>query len=213
MPAAHWMLNYLQVYNLSTRVALAPVSGLSVLVVLGAMLLPVWARAAPDVLGALPQEWRDDGGGEFDLTLLRGHPVVFAMAYASCRRVCPMTMESLNKVQRALDDRRITADVIIVGYDPGDDPATWRHYRKSRHLTRPNWHFLSGREADIGRFARALGFEYWKYDEHVMHDFKIVFVSAEGRVVDGLTWSNREQDLSAQSGPACHFLNPSGSCP
>ena len=213
MPAAHWMLNYLQDYNLSTRVAPAPASWVAVLVVLGTVLAPVCARAAPDVLGALPQEWREDSGGAFDFILLRGHPVVFAMAYASCRRVCPMTLQSLNKVQQALDDRGIAAEVVIVGYDPGDDPATWRHYRTTRHLTHPNWHFLSGREADIEHFARVLGFEYWKYDEHVMHDFRIVFVSAEGRVVDGLTWSNRDQDLSAQTGPACHFLNPSGSCP
>ena len=204
---ARALLNYRQGFDLSTHWAF------KAMFVSVALLLSVCTLAEPEVLGALPQKWRDDGGGNFDLTMLRGRPLVFAMAYASCRRVCPMTMESLRKVQAALDGRGIAADIVIIGYDPADDPATWRRYRQSHRLNYPNWHFLSGNDAAVRQFARLLGFDFWKYDEHVMHDFRIVFVAPDGRVVDGLSWSNRNQDLLAGSGPACHFLNPSGSCP
>ena len=179
------------------------------------VLMEAWslARPAPVTLAAVPQIWRDESGGAFDLGALRGHPVVVTMAYASCRRVCPTTMQSLRKVQRALDDHGVAADVIIVGYDPKDDPSVWQRYRQKQGLVYPNWHFLSGAEPDIRRFASLLGFDFWMYDEHVMHDFKIVFIDPQGEVVAGLSWSSRNEALLSQAAAACHFLNPNGSCP
>ena len=104
------------------------------------------------------------------------------MAYASCHRVCPMTMRSLETLQGELDAAGAQATFIVVGYDPEhDDPAAWRAYRRERGLTRPNWLFLTAHDdAQVRRFAGRLGFEFWRYDEHVMHDERVVVLAPGG---------------------------------
>jgi len=39
---------------------------------------------------------------------------------------------------------------------------------------------LTGTPADTERLARLLGFEFWHYDEHVMHDYRIVALGDDG---------------------------------
>ncbi|HXO15543.1 MAG TPA: SCO family protein, partial [Steroidobacteraceae bacterium] len=123
------------------------------------------ARASATGLAELPPVWLDDRGQPFDLRTLQGHPVVLTMAYATCHRVCPMTMRRLQQMQRDFDRRGTTAEFLVIGYDPDrDDAAAWHQYRETRHLTRSNWHFLIGPRAAVEQTARQLGFEFWKYD-------------------------------------------------
>ena len=132
-------------------------------------------------LAVLPQSWRDDTGRSISLTGLSGQRVVLTMAYANCHRICPMTIEGLRRLQAALDAKGEHAEFVIVGYDPeNEDPATWRHYRSSHHLERSNWHFVTGSVTDTARLARQLHFELWKYDEHVMHDSRVLLFDSQG---------------------------------
>ena len=132
-------------------------------------------------LAVLPQSWQDDSGRALSLTELSGRRVVITMAYAICHRICPMTIDALKRLQAALDAKAEQAEFVIVGYDPeNEDPAAWREYRRSHHLGRRNWHFVTGSMADTAQFARQLHFELWKYDEHVMHDSRVLLFDADG---------------------------------
>ena len=137
--------------------------------------------AGGSLLEQLPQEWHDDRGNATRLGEFQGRRVVFTMAYASCRRICPATIAHLKRLQSELDARGESAEFVIVGYDAAiDDPQTWHEYRESRGLTRDNWHFLIGTPESTAQFARRLGFGFWKYDRHVMHDYRIVVIGAGG---------------------------------
>jgi protein SCO1/2 len=145
----------------------------------GVRTTPAYASATG--LAGLPAAWLDDRGQPFDLRTLQGHAVVLTMAYATCHRVCPMTMRRLQQIQRDFDRRGTSAEFLVIGYDPDrDDAAAWRQYRETRHLTRSNWHFLIGTRAAVEQTARQLGFEFWKYDEHVMHDTRILYFDERG---------------------------------
>ena len=146
---------------------------------------PAPATAATAQLEQLPAGWLDDSGQHFQLGSLRGQILVLTMAYASCHRVCPLTMQRLQKLQRDFDSSGTNAHFVIIGYDPeADDPATWRQYRRTRHLTRGNWHFLVGSRAAVEQTARQLGFQFWRYDQHVMHDSRIVFFNEDGALIE-----------------------------
>lgn len=135
------------------------------------------------VLAQLPQRWQDDQGRDVSLSDFGGRRVYFTMAYASCRRICPMTMARLQELQHEADASGTAVEFVIVGYDPTvDDPQAWQQYRHSRGLDRDNWHFLSGTPANTEQFARRLGFPFWKYDRHVMHEFRIVVVDEHGEL-------------------------------
>jgi cytochrome oxidase Cu insertion factor (SCO1/SenC/PrrC family) len=92
-----------------------------------------------------------------------------------------MTMQHLAAMQQELDSRGADAEFVIVSYDPKrDDAASWHRYRTDRRLTRDNWHFLIGTRDDVERLAAILGFGFWRYDEHVVHDFRIVALNTDG---------------------------------
>lgn len=165
--------------------------GARTLLVAPALLLLTLPGAWPAVAGVsatrlaqLPGAWLDDSGQRFDLHSLEGHAVVLTMAYATCHRVCPMTVKRLQQVQREYDRRGTRAEFVVIGYDPdSDDPAAWRQYRESRHLTRSNWHFLIGAREAVEQTARQLGFEFWRYDQHVVHDSRILYFDERGTLV------------------------------
>lgn len=146
--------------------------------------LPALEAGTPEhatILRDLPQLWRDDAGRAFNLTQLAGSPVVLTMAYASCHRICPMTIQRLQQLQKDFDTQRIGAEFVIVGYDPeADDAAAWHRYRRTRHLSRANWHFLVGSPQQVAQFAHTLGFEFWKADDHVMHGGRVLYLDAQG---------------------------------
>jgi protein SCO1/2 len=139
-------------------------------------------------LDLLPQRWTDDLGRELKLSELRGRRVILTMAYANCHYICPMTFDGLLRMQQALDVRGEQASIIVVGYDPTNDkPSDWHHYRMNHRLSRANWHFLSGSEEVTRELAGQLGFGFWKYDEHVMHESRVVVFGADGTMQIALT--------------------------
>jgi protein SCO1/2 len=145
---------------------------------------PAPSGATTSALSALPALWRDDQGQPFDLRSLEGHVVVLTMAYASCHRICPISISRLQQLQQDFDRHGTSAEFVIIGYDPeSDDAATWHQYRASRHLTRGNWHFLVGTRPMVEQTARQLGFGFWKYDAHVMHDLRILHFDERGTLV------------------------------
>jgi cytochrome oxidase Cu insertion factor (SCO1/SenC/PrrC family) len=147
-------------------------------------------------LEQLPQQWRDDRGAPLALTELLGKRVVVAMAYTHCRTICPATIAELKHMQRMLDARGEQASFVIVGFDPdADDPASWHQYRINHHLERSNWHFLTGSRQATRQFAHQLGFDFWTYDTHVMHESRLVVFDAQGQ------WRGAVHPASA-NGPA-----------
>jgi protein SCO1/2 len=147
---------------------------------------PVAASSSTGLLSTLPAAWLDDEGRPFDLRTLQGRRVVLTMAYATCHRVCPVTMRRLQQIQRELDERGGRAEFVVIGYDPEhDDAVAWHQYRAQRHLTRGNWHFLTGTRAAVEQTARRLGFGFWLYEQHVMHDLRIVWFDQHGALVAG----------------------------
>jgi cytochrome oxidase Cu insertion factor (SCO1/SenC/PrrC family) len=136
--------------------------------------------------GAVP--WVEADGATHTLDDYKGRPVVITMAYTSCRKTCSSSMLVLRRMQEMLARRGRDAAFVVVSYDPSrDSPAEWRRYREARRLP-PSWHFLSGDEADTRRLAEFLDLKYWAYDEHVMHDFRIVIFDADGRRKRDILW-------------------------
>jgi protein SCO1 len=131
-----------------------------------------------------PGHWQDDRAQGYRLESLRGAPTVLTMAYGACRRICSTSLRMLEQLQVTADQRQVALNFVVLGIDPAQDrPADWADYRTVRKLNRPNWQFLTGDEESVRQMAGQLGVRYWRYGEHTMHDFKIVLLSADGRVL------------------------------
>ena len=65
-------------------------------------------------------------------------------------------------------------------------------------MGRSNWHLLTGSEATTKEFAAQIGIEYWHMDEHILHDFKIVRLNAQGEIEKTITDYGDEPDTLLQ---------------
>jgi len=128
--------------------------------------------------------WIDDQGHLFALANLQGSYTVFTMAYGACRRVCSTSLRVVENLHALARERHIALNFAVIGLEPDDDkPSDWAAFRVERKLQFDDFQFLSGDEAATTDMARRLGLHYWHYGEHTMHDFRIVLVSPEGRIV------------------------------
>ena len=151
--------------------------------------LPAPAFAAEPRLWAFDGLWDDDARQHVRLARWAGRPALLALAYGACRKTCSTTLRLLQQAQADADARGIGLDVIVVSLDPATDtPQAWRAFRAERGLLRPNWHFLAGPPAQTRRLADLLGVRYWVYDDHVLHDFRIVAVHPDGHIVARMQW-------------------------
>jgi protein SCO1/2 len=139
------------------------------------------------------RSFTDSDGRELRLSALQGPLIVMSMAYGNCRKVCKATTVTLAEIQKRLDRMNARADFVIVSYDPvHDTPAAWSDWRARRHLDRGNWHFLSGDPESTRRIARDLDLNFWTYDDHIVHDFRIVMFDAKWQWLGEIDEARRE---------------------
>jgi protein SCO1 len=175
---------------------------LSLLALLCSALPQAAAAADADSPYALPLQWQDDQGNPVRLEQFRGKPLLLTMAYATCRETCSYALRRLDQLQQEAAQAGQAVQIVIVSYDPANDgPKSWTNYRQHHSYVHPNWHFLTGSDAATRELAGALDFKYWSYDEHVVHDFKILLLDADGKVTRELTWPNREESLFVNARP------------
>jgi cytochrome oxidase Cu insertion factor (SCO1/SenC/PrrC family) len=151
-------------------------------------LLSSQAGAAPLSFYALPHTFTDDQARTVRLSEWRGKPMILTMEYSNCRFMCTTTFSKMKAIQAAADRKNLQIDFMIVSLDPKNDtPQAWRQYRISREVERDNWHLLTGSEATTKEFAALIGIKYWTMDEHILHDFKIVRLNANGEIEKEIT--------------------------
>lgn len=137
----------------------------------------------------------DDHGSKVTLQEWNGRPAIVTMEFSDCRFVCSNTLRRLQEIQAAADRAGKPFDFLILSIDPKNDtPEAWTHYRKIRDLNRANWHFMTASIKDTPDIARKLGVKYWLYDEHIIHEFRVLRLSEAGEIVRVM--ANYDTDLN-----------------
>ena len=166
----------------------------SLVLFLTVLALEAWADVAHPTIYSQASSWAEDNGETVQLSKWQGQPLIIAMAYTECTRVCNATLHKLEEAQALADQQKIAVQFIIVSFDPSiDNPASWSYYRKQHHLLeRSNWHFLTGTTSATKKLANALGIQFWLDEDHVMHDLRILFINPDGRIKTFLDWDHQE---------------------
>lgn len=117
------------------------------------------------------------------LDQFRGKPLVISLVYTSCADVCPVVSESLSDAvgvaQKVLGRDRFS--VVTLGFDTRNDtPQRMLAFARSRGLIQPNWEFLSGDAASVGRLAEEIGFQYFPSPRGFDHVTQTTLVDAGG---------------------------------
>ena len=129
---------------------------------------------------------RDANGQAFELSQLKGRPVVVSMIYTSCHHVCPMITRTLGDsvaaARDALGDDAFS--VISVGFDWNvDTPDRMRQFASQQGVDKDsNWHFLASDHRTIESLTGELGFIFYASAKGFDHLAQTTIVDRNGRV-------------------------------
>jgi protein SCO1 len=116
--------------------------------------------------------FKDDQGREVRLgEYFKGKPVVLALVYYSCPRLCnQILIGTLTSVRQVSFNAGEDYQIVAISFDSRETPqlaaASKQTYVKAYNRASANagWHFLTGDDANIKRVTDAVGFRY-KWDE------------------------------------------------
>jgi protein SCO1 len=93
---------------------------------------------------------------------LRGSPVLIAMFYTSCKYVCPLIIDSMLRVDKALTPaERSRLRVVLVSFDPEHDtPEALKAAAELRHLDLARWSLARTDAESVRKLAAVLGVQY-----------------------------------------------------
>ncbi len=147
-------------------------------------------EAAQPLSGAslynLASHWTDQDGKAIDLKSLRGRPVVVAMAYTSCKGICPLIVANMVAVENAAKAKNLN-DVRFAFFSLDskvDTPAKLKAYATERGLDPAQWSLYHGDEKAVRDLAAALGVRYRPDGQGGFdHSAAISLLNAQGEIV------------------------------
>ena len=152
--------------------------------------LPIAARAA--AAGELPGNsiyqvrppLTDQDGHTFDITSLRGAPVLVSMFYSSCEMVCPMIFETIQLTLKALPAaERERVRVLMVSFDPARDSVAVLKQKAEAHRCDARWTLARTDETSARKLAALLGVQYRRLASgEFNHSSTIGLLDADGRI-------------------------------
>lgn len=117
---------------------------------------------------------------------LRGKPRLVTMIYTQCQYVCPMIVDSVKAVERALTPaERPRIGFVLISMDPKrDTPEALQEVMRTRRLNPAAWTLLRPEEAGLRGIAGVLGVRYRALaDGEFNHTTDLVLLDADGRIL------------------------------
>jgi protein SCO1/2 len=147
-------------------------------------------EAAQPVSGAsiynLASRWTDQDGKTVDLKSLSGRPLVAAMAYTSCKDICPLIVANMVAIEKAAQAKNLHAvRYIFFSLDSAlDTPARLKAYAEERGLDPQDWTLFNGDAKAVRDLAAVLGVRYRRDDQGGFdHASVISLLNDKGEIV------------------------------
>jgi protein SCO1/2 len=153
-----------------------------------ALALGAAAGAAPlpkDSIYQLDVTLQDQQGREHRLDSLQGQPRIVAMFYANCAYVCPLTIDTLRKLDEQLPRaQQARLGLLMVTIDPERDTVeALRATAVERHLDGAQWMLARTDAQGVRKLAAVLGIQYRRLDSgEFNHSTIFTLLDAQGRI-------------------------------
>jgi len=142
-------------------------------------------KASKESIYQLDSTWTNQHGKQFDLSSLKGQPVLITMGYASCKYACPRLAADLLAIETQLtEEERKQLSIVFVSIDPErDTPAQMKKFLSEYQVEQQRWHGLTGEEDAVLELSVALGIRYRKVnDTDFAHSNILTLLSPDGEV-------------------------------
>jgi protein SCO1/2 len=125
----------------------------------------------------------DQSGTHINLDVFRGQPVLIGMFYGSCPYVCPLTINTLQKTEAALDPSvRKQLRVLLVSLDSAlDTPQKLAAVARQQNIDVARWKLARAEPGDVRKLAAVLGVRFRKLpDGEFNHSTVITLLNGNG---------------------------------
>ena len=117
---------------------------------------------SPDSLYNLDAQLTNQAGEAHGLDVYRGHPVLITLFYGSCPMTCPLLIDTLRAVERAVpSQQRAGLRVLMITIDPQrDTPRALQALAKQRGIDTSRWTLAQVDEKNVRKIAAMLNIQY-----------------------------------------------------
>ena len=135
-------------------------------------------------------EYTNQDGNNFSKSELDGKVWIASMIFTNCTTVCPPMTANKVRLQQALEEADVEAELVSFSVDPTvDTPEMLKQYITERGGTFDNWHALTGySDEEIKDFAaKSFKTMVMKPDntDQVIHTTSFYLVDKEGNAIKG----------------------------
>ncbi len=104
--------------------------------------------------------WKNQYNKPFQLTDLKGNPVVMTMIFTHCEYACPMMVNDLKKVEKEFTQKHDDVKFVLISFDHlRDTPERLQEYAEAQNLGE-NWILLHGDAEQIKEISLVLDISY-----------------------------------------------------
>jgi protein SCO1/2 len=135
-------------------------------------------------LDALNIPLETSSGERLSLAATGGRVRIATMFYAHCPTMCPMTLDTLKRIDSALSEtERAKLGVLLLSLDPTrDSPAVLKQFQSDRALATDRYLLARTSKYDVGRLADALRISAGSEASGIAdHSAVLVLIDASGR--------------------------------
>ena len=126
----------------------------------------------------------DQDGRSFELSSLRGQPVLVSMFYSSCEMVCPLIFETMQRTLKALPaSQRDRVRALLVSFDPERDSVAVLKKTALAHGCDAHWTVARCDDTTARKIAAALGIQFRRLASgEFNHSSTIELLDRDGRI-------------------------------
>jgi protein SCO1 len=120
------------------------------------------------------------------LPVMSGHVRIVTMFYGSCSYVCPMTIETIKRIDSSLGvDEHTRLRMLLISIDPErDTPAALAHLMLERKLDASRWTLATAKSSDVRKIAAVLGVQYRQLtNKEFNHSTVLTLISSDGQII------------------------------
>lgn len=144
-------------------------------------------------------EWTTADGAKFNFASLKGKKTIFSLFYTSCRSICPMAVDSIKEVKKALGSKGKDVQVVMVTIDPKTDTTGHlKGFSNQHHID--DWKVVAGSPEQTQTLAADLGLGFEEKpgaaELHQMHSRALVVVDENGHIKGTLPSMNTDTKLA-----------------
>jgi protein SCO1/2 len=148
-----------------------------------------------DSVYQVADSWHDQNGKLAHLKDFSGRYLLVAMIYTHCKDICPMTVESMRRIEA--DWRAKSAEpleLLLISFDANRDrPEVLKAFAASHALPAKNWTLLQGDNKAVRRLAAVLGINYQKLENgDFNHSNMVTLLGKDGQILDQETGSEAD---------------------